>query len=75
MCRGHVKLKKHLSLERDGTPTLSLLVLLCKWSARKTENLEDRVRFSGEPQNSGIIVSVLPPPLQRYTEAGIVAQG
>ena len=34
-----------------GTPTLSYLVLLCKWSARKTENLEDRVRFSGEPQN------------------------
>ena len=32
------------------------------------------VRVHPGEQNSGIIVSVLPPPLQRYTGAGIVAQ-
>jgi hypothetical protein len=32
------------------------------------------VRVLPGQQNSGIIVSVLPPPLQRYTGAGIVAQ-
>ena len=32
------------------------------------------VRVLPGEQNSGIIVSVLPPPLQRYTGAGIVAQ-
>ena len=32
------------------------------------------VRVLPGPQNSGSIVSVLPPPLQRYTGAGIVAQ-
>jgi hypothetical protein len=32
------------------------------------------VRVLPGQQNSGIIVSVLPPPLQRYTGAGVVAQ-
>jgi hypothetical protein len=32
------------------------------------------VRVLPGQQNSGTIVSVLPPPLQRYTGAGIVAQ-
>ena len=57
-----------------GTPTLSYLALWYKWSVRMSEEHKEKVRFFWEPQNSGTIVSVLPPPLQMYTGAVDVAQ-